>query len=515
MKKILITVAALLTGTVAHAQNYGFVDFYSDFNLSRMHQMSTFDTNLSTARSAAMGGAFTSLGADLSSLHINPAGLGMYRSSDFGITFGPSMSSVTNSMRGENSVTDSRTAFTVNNFGAAFNLFEGSGTTTSFSLGVGYSRLADYNYRSRMTIKNGHHSILETFDTQVIDNGQGARWGAQLALDTELLRMGSSPYYFSDVLSDEAIVLKNMNEFSRGSAGEYSFGAGWNFRNKFYFGFSLGIIDIYQKREMTYSEDYENNESAFDPVYYMDYTQYIKTIGSGYNLKLGVVYRPMPELRIGLAFHTPTVASIREYSDHYMAAGYYDEERWAMPEVEDEFEEKFYTPARLMAGVSYTFFDTGVIAIDYERSFYNGIGVYGDIYNQQTKDDFRSKVQRYFTGSDALRVGAEVMATDELALRFGYGFTRDGLKKHTIDNPFELDLPVRRESSVFSAGFGVKVGPNTSFDATYTYLDAKMTDYDMFYFDGDPALFPGKDVLDRTEQKLRRHNVMLSLSYRF
>lgn len=34
----------------------------------------------------AMAGAFTSLGADLSSMSINPAGLGMYRHGDISIT---------------------------------------------------------------------------------------------------------------------------------------------------------------------------------------------------------------------------------------------------------------------------------------------------------------------------------------------------------------------------------------------------------------------------------------------
>jgi hypothetical protein len=36
-----------------------------------------------TARSNALGGAMGSLGGDLSSNHINPAGLGFYKSSEF------------------------------------------------------------------------------------------------------------------------------------------------------------------------------------------------------------------------------------------------------------------------------------------------------------------------------------------------------------------------------------------------------------------------------------------------
>ena len=47
-----------------------------------MLRLSQYNYSFGTARSAALGGAFTSLGADLSSMAINPAGLGMYQSSD-------------------------------------------------------------------------------------------------------------------------------------------------------------------------------------------------------------------------------------------------------------------------------------------------------------------------------------------------------------------------------------------------------------------------------------------------
>ena len=43
---------------------------------------------LSSTRVMAMGGAFGALGADLGCLGINPAGLGMYRRGDLGMTAG-------------------------------------------------------------------------------------------------------------------------------------------------------------------------------------------------------------------------------------------------------------------------------------------------------------------------------------------------------------------------------------------------------------------------------------------
>lgn len=74
-KSVMFGAAACLLSTSASAQAAGDLLALSQYNYS-----------FSTARSAALGGAFTSLGADLSSMSINPAGLGMYMSSDFGIS---------------------------------------------------------------------------------------------------------------------------------------------------------------------------------------------------------------------------------------------------------------------------------------------------------------------------------------------------------------------------------------------------------------------------------------------
>lgn len=94
LKKIGILCLAVLAAMPLRAQtadrqiNYGFggsvlnrdMLWASDFaELSRTHLFGT-------ARAMGMGGAFTSLGADLTSMALNPAGLGMYRSSEFSFT---------------------------------------------------------------------------------------------------------------------------------------------------------------------------------------------------------------------------------------------------------------------------------------------------------------------------------------------------------------------------------------------------------------------------------------------
>ena len=98
-----------------------------------MLKLSQYNYSFGTARSAALGGAFTSLGADLASMAINPAGLGMYQSSDVG--FSPSVTSSTmKSNYGGFSASDSKTQFSVGNLAAAFNLYQGGGAIDEYDL---------------------------------------------------------------------------------------------------------------------------------------------------------------------------------------------------------------------------------------------------------------------------------------------------------------------------------------------------------------------------------------------
>ena len=77
MKKVFILIGVLVMVTVTlNAQNEIDALRYS-YNIPG-----------GTARSMAMGGSFGALGADASSIIFNPAGMGVFRTSDF--TFSPS-----------------------------------------------------------------------------------------------------------------------------------------------------------------------------------------------------------------------------------------------------------------------------------------------------------------------------------------------------------------------------------------------------------------------------------------
>ena len=87
-RKIIILLAACVAAAPLQDQNleFGGLTYNNDLMMSTDFAALSRSHPFGTARVMGMGGAFTSLGADLSSMSINPAGLGMYRRNEFSLT---------------------------------------------------------------------------------------------------------------------------------------------------------------------------------------------------------------------------------------------------------------------------------------------------------------------------------------------------------------------------------------------------------------------------------------------
>lgn len=128
MKRIGIFLLALSVAAPLSAQRYDVGGSVIDMNgitALDMFNYSQTSHNFGTARSMAMGGALTSLGGDMASMSINPAGLGMYRTNE--ITFTPMVGVAKASTDAASYDSNSSTRFSVPNFGFMFKAYEGTG----------------------------------------------------------------------------------------------------------------------------------------------------------------------------------------------------------------------------------------------------------------------------------------------------------------------------------------------------------------------------------------------------
>ena len=85
-----------------------------------------------------------------------------------------------------------------------------------------------------------------------------------------------------------------------GSSGVWDFSMAFNYAYWLYLGFSVGVQHLDYTMTSFYHEDFELGGS-------MDYNNKFNSSGLGYNVKVGGIIRPFPALRLGVAYHSPTV----------------------------------------------------------------------------------------------------------------------------------------------------------------------------------------------------------------
>jgi len=575
MKRIILTIGAALamTGAAWAQQSFdrqtgGLLTDRDIMTPVDLFSLSQTQFNFGTARAMAMAGAFTSLGADASSLAINPAGLGMYRRNE--ATFTPMMTFGRSTTPGTMAYgKNSNSRFAVSNFSVAVNLSTRPRGLVSLTMGIGYNRIADFNcdYAYRRTGQAG--TVADVFARQLTwggltrdsfydNNGAGdwnwnriapEYWNAALAYRAYMVDDPAHDGSWSPTwIGNNADIGHYTEVKSRGAAGEYTVAFGANIENKFYLGLSIGIQDIHQKLYIDYAEDYlydgadPGHGYGTDPsldyqLLYAKLNQAVITSGAGVNFKIGAVWRPTAGLRIGAAFHTPTIYSVdRKYqsSAASMAFANNDTDPAVTPDAEgyissgtagmtspllvDENPDgwNFTSPARALFGASYTFGSRAIVSVDYERDWYNGIRMKDNPLGSSYSETCRSTFKNRFKGSNTVRVGAEFKVLPALALRAGYGYSGSMLRdKNTV-----LAQPAVEKTVCYSAGLGFALSRVCTLDVAYQYMNHTTTDYYLFYA-SEKFERPDGTVEEMFAESSRyctefaRHNVALTVSFRF
>ena len=564
MKRVILLLAAVAAAAAASAQSSGrgWGGLLMDKDVlmpGDMVELSQTQFNFGTARAMAMAGAFTSLGADLSSMSINPAGLGMYRHSDISIT--PMMSFARSKTNAPEYGRNSRDRFSMANIGVAINAYEGSGSLVSLNIGFGYNRLADLNYDysfqrggQRATVGDVYSRQLYWSDVSKNDfyNAGGSGnwnwdniapefWNAALAYRGFLVDQvdPDDPKSWKPTWVGNDAEMGHFTEFrSRGSIGEYTLSLGANINNKIYIGASLGIQSVYQRKYIDYGEEYYypgtgpdgyGNSGLDYQLLWWKLNQSVIVEGTGVNFKAGIVYRPTTNLRLGAAIHTPTYYSLdRKFQSAAAGLAYANNDtdpnvtpdkngyistandpNMTSPLLVDDGPNgwSFVSPTRLMFGASYTFGERGVISVDYERDWYNGIRIKDNPSGLDSQSWYNDSFRQNFKASNIVRVGAEFKPLPVLSLRAGFGYSGSMVR----DDEFPPASPVIKQTTYYGAGVGFVLSRGVLLDLAYQYVSSKLSDYYLFY---------AEDKVGYTESALystdiNRHNVALTLGFRF
>lgn len=423
-----------------------------------------------TARSVAMGNAFTALGGDLGSIGINPAGSAVAKYSQISIT--PSLTIASNTTNGVSPYTDgslpyfekqfknTATHFAIPNLGMTFNWETGrSSGLKNVSFGFIMNRVNSWNEDLYAAGPNHTTSFMGAMAVEATEAGLlGSNLNMNNAYDYDPWKyvvgyqsgmistfggyddqfVGASEVIFGNMGNTEISLGGPLDQSYgrrvRGSKNDYLINLGFNISDFIYLGANLGITSMY------YSYDEYFKEKAIDPsdfeialdngqtMYFdsMKYKYSYSTSSSGVYGKFGFIITPGFGLRIGAAIQTPTASTINENWQYKGETTYTDNGFNAAaesPEGEDHY--KFREPWRANFGLAYTLGKLAVFSVDYELCNYSTMK-----FKRNGFDDGREyfielndEIKGTFGTSSMLRAGIEIKPLDVLAVRAGYGVT--------------------------------------------------------------------------------------------
>ena len=452
-----------------------------------------------TSRFQSMGGAFGALGGDLSTLTQNPAGIGVYRNSDLGITLSLDLNSST---AGDNpgKTTLNETKFNVNNIGYVGAIRLDSEAVPNLNFGFTYNRLHSYNrhytggvagiptsmsnFIARKFVNEnpyGPYSVSDLwwdydadhyfnpyFDYN-LDPYTGkyrgyAPWAAVTTFDMETTNGG----YVGIINAREDDQVEGLftngttgnayyEVYERGHADEYNIAFGGNIANKVYFGLDFGILDLDFRSDQAYEEELDNAKVMADDkdlftsprISNNTYAEwglynYLHSEGTGVNFKLGLIWKPIQELRIGAAFHTPTYYDMRD--TYYVSSALRAFQNNALLYSADKGSNEGYdhsstytikTPWHFMGSVAGVIGTKGILSMDYECVANETMR----IGNDRNVDDpsVTNNVKTLFKPSHIIRVGAEYRVNPNWSLRAGYNIKTSQVEKGV--DKYEYEVP--------------------------------------------------------------------------
>jgi hypothetical protein len=379
-----------------------------------------------TARSMSMGGAFVSLGGDMSASYLNPAGLGLYRKSE--LTFSPGFGyakSVSSYQAQESD--DYRYHFLFGNAGyvSSYNAKNETGLVGA-SFSIAYNRLNDFHNNIYIDGNNPSSSLSDFFMDNAVgnlpDNLNAFR--ERLAFDTYVIdTVTGSPYDYQTWVPYPVNQRKTIE--TEGGIGEWSVGFGLNFSNVFYFGLGLGINHLLYNESLTHSEyDYEN----VSDIDHFRFTETLDLKGTGFTFKLGFIARPVSFLRVGGSLHIPTYYNIEEEYYATMSSQFDDGMIYqSSPTYTDgspidigAFEYKLVTPLRAMGGISVLIGKMGLLAADVEYVDYSNIR-YRNKDSYDDMSDYNREIQQEYVSVLNIKAGGE-WRFGQLSVRAGGGY---------------------------------------------------------------------------------------------
>lgn len=540
MKRIYLTVASLaFTSFVAVAQ-----ETYENTKL--------IDNDLNgTARYVGMGGAMEALGADLSTIGTNPAGLGLFRKGKADLSFGLVNQTGMNKF---NSL--SKTNMSFDQIGVVFNLSK----TPNASINIGFNYHKSHNFdqllnaantlnnasQNKLTYQKYRNNVyylhkLKDSQGNVVLKNDGT---PKLASDNfsfnqvDYLYMNSLPQTTNLDPADPTLkVFKPLaatgylyNQENKGYIGEYDMNLSANLNDRVYLGLTMGIHDVHYKSYAEYTENFLRNNIY--NIRGLTLNDWREITGTGFDVKFGAIVRPMAEspFRLGAYIHTPvwydlTTSNYTELTDGTLR-----------PSIGESYDFRVNTPWKFGLSAGTTLADRIALGATYEYAAYNAMQTrikdggtydwyYGTYYESSHNDRaMNNHTEDALKGQHTLKLGAEARITDHFSLRAGYNYL-SALYKDAAVKDGSLNSPGTyyasstsyvnwKDTNRFTFGLGWNVW-RFNIDLAYQYSQQNGTFYPFMNYHEGSAPSVEDNIANPTQVNNKRHQLLLTMGYKF
>ena len=392
-----------------------------------------------TARFNAMGGAFSALGGDISSIFSNPAGSAVFNNNNF------SFSLSSNNYSNESSILGTSEKKSKNNFGfdqiggaIIYNNIDPDSKWKKIVFALNYNKTNNNNSRFGVNNLNNDNSI----DSYFLSNSENLRLDQISAYEDESISQAYAEIgsyfgyahqqaflgYYSYILEPNEYVNDNslyssnipagsfsqsIGSFTRGNNGVFSVNFGFQYDKNLFFGINLNSHIIDRENVYLFNESNENSSTNSLNVTNVYFQNRLSTYGEGFSFQLGLINKISDILRLGIAYQSPTWFEISEETSQYLETIVSESDNQIVeivnPNVINIFEDyKINTPSKLTASLALVFKNLGLISFDYSNENYENLKFKpeSDFYFSELNNTISTTLSNVNT----YRVGSEILA---------------------------------------------------------------------------------------------------------
>lgn len=451
MKNLITSVIALLLVATAFAQGS---DDACQFSQTYYQ---------GTAKGMGMGNALGAVGGDMTAICINPAGMGIYRSDEFTTTVNLLDNYNTTSYYGTQNG-GNKIRLSIPNVGYVYTKQKSNYRSLRYTqFGIGLTRTNDFNMHTiaRGVNPTSSKTNNDTFLSQIagispedLSSNIFPLWETYLIDDHY-----DEDYYYTSNVPKGNIMQSQENTF-KGRTEEWSFAGSANYSDRFFVGVSLNITHIKRVGTRVFEESSaQENETHFNS---WNYSEDLSTNGVGCNAKLGFIYHANSWLRIGGAFHSPTIYTFDESWQPSTESQF----NWVTQKyisAESNYEYTFISPLKWVGSMAFIMGQNGLVCLDMEYANFGAASFtasdwdYGEV-NDEIKSTYGKTLNfrlggEWCIGGSYLRLGAAYYGSP-----YGFGKNDGSIKKASCG----ISLPVSNHTT-FDFAYELTYGQNNLF----------------------------------------------------